>query len=134
MPPLIAFAGALGGLAVVRWAYKTAVRINRELEEARLARVAEAAQTADIPTLRRHLPTRDDAACAWPEALERGLCAALAAAQGRALRRKSQPDAALLSVSGDHEAVAAEPSGPVPEVTGRDRHRLASTRHPLRRG
>ncbi|MBT1509645.1 hypothetical protein KIP88_03950 [Bradyrhizobium sp. SRL28] len=53
MPPLIAFAGALGGLAVVRWAYKTAVRINRELEEARLARVGEAAQTADIPTLRR---------------------------------------------------------------------------------
>ena len=52
MPPLIAFAGALGGLAVVRWAYKTAVRINRELEEARLARVAEG-QTADIPTLRR---------------------------------------------------------------------------------
>ena len=44
MPPLIAFAGALGGLAVVRWAYKTAVRINRELEEARLARVAEAAR------------------------------------------------------------------------------------------
>ena len=38
MPPLVAFAGALGGLAVVRWAYKTAVRINRELEEARLAR------------------------------------------------------------------------------------------------
>jgi hypothetical protein len=37
---------------VVRWAYKTAVRINRELEEARLARVAEA-QTGDIPTLRR---------------------------------------------------------------------------------
>jgi hypothetical protein len=53
MPPLIAFAGALGGLAVVRWAYKTAVRINRELEEARLARVAEAARTGEIPTLRR---------------------------------------------------------------------------------
>ena len=35
MPPLIAFAGVLGGLAVVRWAYKTAVRINQELEEAR---------------------------------------------------------------------------------------------------
>ncbi|MGY2909362.1 hypothetical protein [Bradyrhizobium sp. URHC0002] len=52
MPPLVAFAGALGGLAVVRWAYKTAVRINRELEEARLTRVAEG-QTADIPTLRR---------------------------------------------------------------------------------
>ena len=53
MPPLVAFAGALGGLAVVRWAYKTAVRINRELEEARLARLAEAAPTAEIPTLRR---------------------------------------------------------------------------------
>ena len=52
MPPLIAFAGALGGLAVVRWAYKTAVRINRELEEARLARVDEV-QTGEIPTLRR---------------------------------------------------------------------------------
>jgi hypothetical protein len=51
MPPLIAFAGALGGLAVVRWAYKTAVRINKELEDARMARVAEAA--GDIPTLRR---------------------------------------------------------------------------------
>jgi hypothetical protein len=53
MPPLVAFAGALGGLAVVRWAYRTAVRVNRELEEARLARVAEAAKSRDIPTLRR---------------------------------------------------------------------------------
>ena len=53
MPPLIAFAGALGGLAVVRWAYRTAIRVNRELEEARLARVAEAARSNDIPTLRR---------------------------------------------------------------------------------
>lgn len=53
MPPLIAFAGALGGLAVVRWAYKTAVRINRELEEARMERVAESARTSEIPTLRR---------------------------------------------------------------------------------
>jgi hypothetical protein len=53
MPPFIVFAGALGGLAVVRWAYKTAVRINRELEEIRLARVAEATRMSDIPTLRR---------------------------------------------------------------------------------
>ncbi|GAC1334268.1 MAG: hypothetical protein NVSMB20_07830 [Bradyrhizobium sp.] len=52
MPPLIAFAGALGGLAVVRWAYRTAVRVNRELDEARRARVAETAQSGDIPTLR----------------------------------------------------------------------------------
>jgi hypothetical protein len=50
MPPLIAFAGVLGGLAVVRWAYRTAVRVNRELEA---ARVAEAARSGDIPTLRR---------------------------------------------------------------------------------
>ena len=53
MPPLIAIAGALGGLAVVRWAYRTALKVNRELEEARRARVAEAARSSDIPTLRR---------------------------------------------------------------------------------
>ena len=53
MPPLIAFVGALGSLAVVRWAWKTAKRVNRELEEARLARVAEQVRSNDIPTLRR---------------------------------------------------------------------------------
>ena len=53
MPPLVAFAGALGGLAVVRWAYRTVQRVNRELEEARLARVTEAAKSNEIPTLRR---------------------------------------------------------------------------------
>jgi len=53
MPPLIAFAGVLGGLAVVRWAYRTALRVNRELEEARLARLAEASRSNEIPTLRR---------------------------------------------------------------------------------
>jgi hypothetical protein len=51
--PLIAFAGALGGLAVVRWAYRTARRINQELEEARLSRVTETTRPKDIPTLRR---------------------------------------------------------------------------------
>ena len=53
MPPLIAFAGALGGLAVVRWAYRTALRVNRELEEARRARVSEATRSGEIPTLRQ---------------------------------------------------------------------------------
>jgi hypothetical protein len=54
MPAFIAFAGALGGLAVVRWAYRTAVRINEELEAARMARFAEAAvHPHDIPTLKR---------------------------------------------------------------------------------
>jgi hypothetical protein len=52
MPPLVAFAGALGGLAVVRWAYRTALRVNRELEQARLARAADKAPS-EIPTLRR---------------------------------------------------------------------------------
>jgi len=53
MPPLIAFAGALGGLAVVRWAYRTALRVNRELEEARRMRVSATARSNEIPTLRR---------------------------------------------------------------------------------
>ena len=53
MPPFIAFAGVLGGLAVLRWAYKTAVRVNQELEEVRLSRVAEAARSGEIQTLRR---------------------------------------------------------------------------------
>ena len=54
MPPLIAFAGALGGLAVVRWAYRTAIRVNRELEEARLgAGPPKPPKASDIPTLRR---------------------------------------------------------------------------------
>ncbi|MBR0703496.1 hypothetical protein ML401_07935 [Bradyrhizobium sp. 62B] len=53
MPPFVAFAGVLGGLAVVRWAYKTAVKINQELEEMRLSRVAEAARMGDIQTLKR---------------------------------------------------------------------------------
>ena len=51
--PLIAFASALGGLAVVRWAYRTALRVNKELEEARLSRAAQPTRSADIPTLRR---------------------------------------------------------------------------------
>jgi hypothetical protein len=53
MPPLIAFAGALGGLVLVRWAFRTAVRINQELQEIRSARVAEAAHANEIKTLRR---------------------------------------------------------------------------------
>jgi hypothetical protein len=53
MPAVIAFAGVLGGLAVVRWAYRTAQRVNEELDEARRARVAESARSGEIPTLRR---------------------------------------------------------------------------------
>ncbi len=53
MPPLVALAGALGSAAVIRWAYRTAKKINVELEEARLRRVAEGQPAGDIPTLRR---------------------------------------------------------------------------------
>ena len=60
MPALIAFAGVLGGLAVVRWAYKTAQRVNEELEEARMARMAESMRTSEIPTLRRDPVTGAD--------------------------------------------------------------------------
>jgi hypothetical protein len=53
MPPFIAFAGALGGLAVIRWAYKTAVRINQELDELRLGRVSDVPRANEVKTLRR---------------------------------------------------------------------------------
>jgi hypothetical protein len=53
MPPFIAFAGVLGGLAVLRWAFKTVVRVNQELEELRLGRVSEATHASEIKTLRR---------------------------------------------------------------------------------
>jgi hypothetical protein len=54
MPPLIAWGvGVLGGAALLRWAVKEAQRINSELEEARLARMAETMQTERIPKLRR---------------------------------------------------------------------------------
>ncbi len=52
MPPLVAFAGALGSLAVVRWAYRTARKVSHELDEARRLRAADA-YTGEIPTLRR---------------------------------------------------------------------------------
>ena len=54
MPPLIVWGvGVLGGAALVRWAIKEAKRITRELEDARLARMAETMQTERSPTLRR---------------------------------------------------------------------------------
>lgn len=53
MPPLIAVAGALGGAAVLRWAIKTARKVNRELEEMRSRRISETVPKHDVPTLRR---------------------------------------------------------------------------------
>src|SRR5947207_1779347 len=73
---------------------------------------------------RRHLPSGDDLARARAEALERGLRAAVTAAEGRPLRREPEPAAALLPIPGDPEAVAAGHPGPLSEVTRRHRCRL----------
>ena len=69
-----------------------------------------------------------------PKPLERRLCAALAPAEGRPLRREPEPAAALLPVPGDPEAVAARPPGALSQVARRHRHRSEAPRHPLRRG
>lgn len=55
MPPLIVFAGVLGGLAVVRWAYRAALMVNQELEEVRSSRAEfrSNSRSNDIPTLRQ---------------------------------------------------------------------------------
>jgi hypothetical protein len=53
MPPLVALAGALGSAAAIRWAYRTAKKINQELDEARMRKVADRQPTDEIKTLRR---------------------------------------------------------------------------------
>ena len=51
MPPLLVLAGSLVGIAMVRWAFRTAGRVNQELEVA-LATVFAEADRAKLPTLR----------------------------------------------------------------------------------
>lgn len=51
MPPLLLFAGTLAGIAMVRWAFRTAERINRELDDVRGALFVEPSPV-EIPTLR----------------------------------------------------------------------------------
>ncbi len=54
MPPFLAvLGGAVGAFALVRWAVKTARRVNDELEAARQAHLSETAAREQIPTLRR---------------------------------------------------------------------------------
>src|SRR5205807_54015 len=72
---------------------------------------------------RGHVSSRHYVARARAEALERGLRAAIAAAEGWPLWREPEPAAALLPVPGDPQAVAAGPAGSVPEVALRDRPR-----------
>ena len=74
---------------------------------------------------RGHLPHRDLPARDRPRAVERGLRAALAPAEGRPLRREPEPPAALLPVPGGAEALARRHPGPA--IWSRCR-RSASTR------
>ena len=69
---------------------------------------------------RRHLPHRDLPARHRPRAVARRLRAALAPAEGRPLRRKPEPPAALLPVPGGAQALAGRHPGSLP--------RLAATR------
>src|SRR5258708_24027375 len=81
----------------------------------------------------RHLASGHDPPRARARQLELRLCAALAAAQGRALWRESQPPAALLSVPSDPEAVAGGEPGALSRQFGADRAVGGPARHPLRR-
>ena len=69
-----------------------------------------------------------------PGALERGLCAALAPAHRRPLRREPLPAAALLPVPGGDQALAAGHPRSVSRLPARARLRSAGARHALRRG
>src|SRR4051794_26041255 len=73
-----------------------------------------------------------DLAFAWPAAVARGLCATVASAEGWALRRESEPAAALLPVPGDPEAGPFECSGDVSRKRARHRPRSHAARHPFR--
>ena len=81
-----------------------------------------------------HLPHRHVPARARPRALARGVRAALAASQGRPLRREPEPAAALLPVPGGAQALARQHPGPLPRLPAGAGHRPAQQRHPLRRG
>src|SRR5690606_35079531 len=65
---------------------------------------------------RRDIPLGDHAARPGPGAMEGGLCAAVAPADGRALRRKPDRVAALLPVPGDPEAVPGREPGSLSRI------------------
>jgi hypothetical protein len=52
MPPLLVLAGSLVGIAMVRWAFRTAGRVNQELDAARATVFADG-NRAELPTLRQ---------------------------------------------------------------------------------
>ena len=67
-------------------------------------------------------------------AVARRLCPALAAAEGRALRREPEPAPALLPVPGHPEAEPAGFAGPLPRVAEGHWSGHAVARRPVRRG
>jgi hypothetical protein len=73
-------------------------------------------------------------ALAWAQPVEGRLRAALAPPQGRPLRRKPEPPAALLPVPGDPEAQPVRPAGALSRLALCHRHRSEGARHPLCRG
>src|SRR5262245_19371898 len=83
---------------------------------------------------RGHLPPRHHLARARAAAVERRLCATIAASEGWTLWREPEPAAALLSVPGDPEAVAERHPGSLPSIAAGNRHRRCRARHSLRRG
>lgn len=54
MPPLIAIAGAVGGIAALRFVIKGVRKINSELDELRARRLSQEASNAGAPTLRKN--------------------------------------------------------------------------------
>src|SRR5436190_8890809 len=83
---------------------------------------------------RGHLPSRDVPARARPRALARGLRAAFATADRRALRREPEPPAALLPVPGRAEAESRRHPRALLRLAEGARHRSAGARPAPGRG
>ncbi len=81
---------------------------------------------------RGHLPPRHLPAGDWPRNLERCLRSAFPPSNRRPLRRKPQPPAALLPVSGGDEALPQQPTGSLPRLVEAFGARPADPRRALR--
>src|SRR3990167_385323 len=93
-----------------------------------------AAATLRYGSRRGHLAYGYFPALARSGAVESRLCATVAPPQGRALRRKPKPLAALLPVSGGAETLSVQYPRFVPRFAEGARFRPETERHSLRRG